>query len=293
MAEQAHPFGLFKLEDAGQSLPETSGQPNQLSRQKRPREEQTFVEYGIYKFPPKKRSALDLENKKFQQTAKGPAELKTREICRVIYPLNASGSKQIIIAMDPDDNFFPVITIGKPGWSGYQLSVETFECLVKNVQFISDYFNNPSEEYTTLQLSASDLVTFRKNWGKHLICISNVLDSSLQVTIAKSTWDCLVDILPLLTDVMNMYQRWQSDAFYLFVALAKRLKQCLPSTTVMNLPIIEDKISFQNTLRGIDFYSLDYEGQHDTMLNLQRLFREMQYFCAEYLASYIPCLDNE
>jgi hypothetical protein len=35
------------------------------------------------------------------------AELKTREICRVIYPLNTSGSKQFIISMDFNADFFP------------------------------------------------------------------------------------------------------------------------------------------------------------------------------------------
>jgi hypothetical protein len=238
---------------------------------------------------------VDYEHKTDRRGIKDVAELKTREVCRVIYPLNASGSKPIIIALEPNDDFYPIITIGKPGWSGYQFTFETFGCLVKNVEFINDYFNNPTEEFSSIQLSSADMVSFRKNWGKHLICISNVLDPALQVTIAKSTWDCLVDILPLLMDVLNMYKRWQSDAFYLFVALAKRLKQCLPSTVVMNLPIVEekDKILFQNALRGIDFYSIPYEGQQDSMVNLQKLFREMQYFCSEYLASYIPCLEDD
>jgi hypothetical protein len=270
---------------------------------KRLREDEAMDECGIYKDPsmykrfkknemPSVKEGCHIRNG-VPRGVNDLAEIKTREICRVIYPLNTSGSKQIIIAMDPNDDFFPVVTIGKPGWSGYQISLDAFGNLVKNVQFINDYFNNPSDNYASLQLSASDMVTFRKNWGKYLICISNVLDSSLQVTIAKSTWDGLVEILPLLTDVVNMYQRWQGEAMLMFIALAKRLRKCLPSTTVMNLPIVDDMVSFKNTLRGIDYYSVPYDGQLNSMLNLQKLFREMQYFCAEYFASYIPCLEED
>jgi hypothetical protein len=270
---------------------------------KRVAEEEAMDECGIYKDPSmykrfkKNEKPMDADDCHIRngvpRGVNDLAQLKTREICRVIYPLNSSGSKQVIISMDPNDDFFPMITIGKPGWSGYQISVEAFRNLVKNVPFINDYFNNPTDHCPSLQLSASDVVTFRRNWGKHLICVSNILDTTVQVTIAKSTWDGLVDLLPLLTDVVDMYQRWQGNAMLMFIAIAKRLRKCLPSTTVMNLPIVDDTVAFKNTLRGIDYYSVPYEGQLDTMMNLQLLFREMQYFCAEYFASYIPCLEED
>jgi hypothetical protein len=89
------------------------------------------------------------------------AELKTREICRVIYPLNYCGSKQIIIAMDPSEDFNHVVTISKTGWSGYRLGSEALDVL--NVTYINEFFNQSSEFYDPLHLSAVDSIEFQKS----------------------------------------------------------------------------------------------------------------------------------
>jgi hypothetical protein len=218
------------------------------------------------------------------------AELKTCEIHRVIYPLNPSGSKQVIVSMDPDEDFLPIVTIGKPGWSGYRLSMECFHILVQNIQYINTYFDNPTDNYGPLHLSATETVEFRKNWGKHMIYIINKLDNTIKLCMAKPTWNGLVDVMPLLIHILGIYERHQNDAMQVFIGMATRLKQCLSPSTVSALPIVEDLKFFKDTLKHISFDSINYMGNKETTLNLETLFLEIRTFCSEHLASYIPYL---
>jgi hypothetical protein len=168
--------------------------------------------------------------------------------------------------------------------------LETFKVLASHVNIINSYFANPTIEHyrTPLQLSATDSIEFRKNWGKNLLCITNVLDSNGRVSIAKTSWDGLVNLFPLLIYVGDMYQRWQEDAFQLFTGIAKQLKLCLPVNVVEKLPLVDDMYSFKEVLKQINFENIKYEGSRDSMLNLRTTFLEIQSFCAEQLAAYIP-----
>lgn len=215
-------------------------------------------------------------------------ELKTREICRVIYPLNNCGSKQIIIAMDPSEEFMPVVTIGKTGWSGYRLGSEALDVLTQNLDYINDFFTQSSEFYAPLHLSAVDSVEFRKSWGKHMICFTNKLDSQSKVCLAQSTWGGFLEVLPLLHQVNQMYKSWQSEASAVFVAICKYMKTCLPPATLEQLPIVEEPTKFRAILKSIAFENITYEGNTNTMLDLQKCFLEIRTFCQEHIASYIP-----
>lgn len=216
------------------------------------------------------------------------AELKTREICRVIYPLNKCGSKQVIIAMDPAEDFHPVVTIGKAGWSGFRLDSEALDILMQNLDYINDFFNTPSVFASPLHLNAVDSIEFRRNWGKQILCFSNKMDTQFKVCIGKPTWEGFLEILPLLHQVKCMYKRWQSDALAVFIGICKYMKNCLPAAVIEKLPIVEDSLTFNNVLRRCSYENITFEGNPDTLLDLKKCFLEIRIFCQEHIASYIP-----
>lgn len=217
-----------------------------------------------------------------------PSELKTREILRVIYPLNNSGSKQIIISLDPTSDFSPIITIGRPGWSGYQLTPETFKVLCEYAEYIDDYFAHPALQRQYVPISSCDKVEFRKSWGKDLIAITNTLDCDVKVTIAKTTWEGLKRLFPLVKHTLDLYDQWQVDAMLVFMAFAKHLKDNLPQDVFPPGTIVQNSVNFQTVCDRTSLSDLQFDHVFKTNLDMERCFREIQVFCADHLASYLP-----
>lgn len=245
-----------------------------------------FIPYGSSGSHPLQTSKPEYKQSLVKDS--GLAQLKTREICRVIYPLNNSGSKQVIVGLDPAADFQPVITLGKPGWSGFRMSLESFTELSTVIPYINDYFKNPSEQLPSIHLSAIDDIEFRRGWGRPVICITNKIDGSVKVSLAQTSWEGLVKLMPLLALVTSNFTASQADALAVFVGLSQRLKACLPDPVLEALPIIDNEKMFHDILESITWDSISYTSRPDTTLNLELCFLELKAFCVEHLASYIP-----
>ncbi|KAF4529788.1 hypothetical protein B566_EDAN018056, partial [Ephemera danica] len=185
------------------------------------------------------------------------------------------------IALNPCEDFHPIITIGKPGWSGYQLSPDSYRELMKYSSLIwDDWFNDDDRKVKnappTLTLSAVDNLSFRESYDKKIIAISNTLDCTQQVCIAKSTWEGLVAIDVLIHELLNVYERMQPEAMNLFVAMATRYKEIINPDDLQKLPIVENSASFKNILNNfVQIQDIKIAGEV-TVLNVPIVFREMQ-----------------
>ncbi|KAF4526694.1 hypothetical protein B566_EDAN010124, partial [Ephemera danica] len=164
-------------------------------------------------------------------------ELKSREILRISYPLNRSGSKQITIGLDPALDFSPVITIGRAGWSGIRMAVETFSVLCSYGNPLLGYFDDTAAKKDPLLLSAQEMLEFRKNWGKNLIVVASNIDNAEHVTLAKTSWEGFVKIIPLLQHMVQKYESYQADAMEIYQALVKAVKPQLTADFLMSNPV--------------------------------------------------------
>ena len=216
------------------------------------------------------------------------AELKNREILRISYPLNRSGSKQITIGLDPALDFTPVITIGRAGWSGIRMSVETFSVLCSYGNPLLGYFDDTSAKKDPLLLSAQEILEFRKNWGKNLIVVASNIDNAEHVTLAKTSWEGFVKIIPLLQHMVQKYESYQADAMEIYQALVKAVKPQLTADFLMSNPVVQNTPYFKDIVHNTRFDRLSPERQLSTSIDAQQVFHELKYFCCDDIAAYVP-----
>lgn len=221
------------------------------------------------------------------------AEKQTSEIFRVIFPINKCGSKQIILALDPSLDFQPVITVGKPGWSGVRLTLDAWLTLRGMADNISKFFNGELDAslYTNsiVQLGSTEKISFKHNWGKNLLQISEGQehDSLINnVTIAKTTWDGLLNILPCINHELVNLEMWQPILLELFVTYVKKIKQCFPQDMFGSDSQLHQN-DYEAIVKQITLDSLDFTQASDTNMDIQKAFNELQAFCRSEMANYL------
>jgi hypothetical protein len=222
-----------------------------------------------------------------ETSAQPISELKTREILRVTYPLNRSGSKQVIVGLDPTLDFTPVITIGRAGWSGFRMSQEAFSVLCSYTSLIQKFFEEESGKYGSILLGAQEVLEFRRSWGRNLIIIASNTDPSEKVTMAKSTFDGFVKVIPLINYVTTKYLSYQSDAMSFFASLCKTVKSHLSPDFLMSAPVVQNTHEFMHVLRDVSIHSVE-SGTTESTIDIHQLFYELVAYCSEDIAAYIP-----
>jgi hypothetical protein len=180
------------------------------------------------------------QKQKVAETSAQPiSQLKSREILCVTYPLNRSGSKQVIVGLDPTLDFTPVITIGRAGWSGFRISQEEFSVLCSYTSIIQKFLEEESGKYGSILLGAQEVLEFRRSWGRNLIVIASNTNSSKKVTMAKATFDGFVKVIPLINYVTTKYMSYQSDAMSPFASLCKTVKSHFSPDFLMSAPVLQ------------------------------------------------------
>ncbi|KAF4522359.1 hypothetical protein B566_EDAN011080, partial [Ephemera danica] len=209
-----------------------------------------------------------------QEQQKSFAELKSREILRVSFPLNRSSSKQIAIALDPGLDFTPVITIGRAGWSGIRMTAETFNVLCSYGIPLLGYFEDQGQRKDPILLSSQEMLEFHKNWGKNIIAIASNLDSSEKVTLAKTSWEGFVKIIPLMQHMIQKYESWQTDAMEIYQALVKSIKSQLSPDELMSNPVMQNTPHFKDIVYNTHFESLSHDPLHSN-IDVHQVFYEL------------------
>jgi hypothetical protein len=215
------------------------------------------------------------------------AELKTTEIYRVVYPLSFNESKQVIVSMDPTNDFEAIITLGSPGWSGYRLSLNAFKVLLKNINYINAYFINPTDNYTTLHLSGTDVVGFCKNSGETFIFFCKKFDIRDRLCLGKSSWDRLVDLGPLVSHIADIYESWKVNVMDVFDCILTALEMSLLCSRDNIFKVLMDPETVIETLKSLKWGDIEYVGRGNMSLDSEKCFLELRTFCVEHISSLI------
>jgi hypothetical protein len=144
------------------------------------------------------------------------------------------------VGLDPTLDFTPVITIGRAGWYGFRMSQEAFSVLCSYTSIIQKFLEEESVKYGSILLGAQEVLEFRRSWGRNLIVTASNTDSSEKVTMAKSTIDGFVKVIPLINYVTTKYMSYQSDAMSLFASLYKTVISHLSPDFLMSAPVVQN-----------------------------------------------------
>lgn len=138
-----------------------------------------------------------------KQNSKFDTSDRTNQVLRHIYPINNSGSKQIIIGSDPEADFKAVIAIRKPGFKGVILSHEGSAKLLTEIQAIrAAFFDSPT---TIFELGPGEKIEFGTFMSHKSIFIKKDLGDSKYANIILNaiTFLYLMDISDLLKYVFD------------------------------------------------------------------------------------------
>jgi hypothetical protein len=133
---------------------------------------------------------------------------RTKQIMRHIYPINNSGSKQIVIGCDPQADFRPAITIRKPGYRGVVLSHEGSKMLLDEIQVLYAYCNGDSDDkdLKQLELNQGETVDFGYSMQKKAIFIKKDLGDSqhANMILTGSTLMFIADLFDLILYIFDL-----------------------------------------------------------------------------------------
>ena len=168
------------------------------------------------------------------------------------------------------------------------MSVETFSVLCSNGNPLLAYFDDTVSKKDPLLLSAQEMLEFRKNWGKNLIVVASNLDSAEKVTLAKTSWEGFVKIIPLLQHLVQKYESYQTDALEIYQALVKAVKSQLAPDFLMSNPVVQNTPYFKDIVNNTRFESLFPQKQLSTNIDVHHVFYELKYYCCDDIAAYVP-----
>jgi hypothetical protein len=133
---------------------------------------------------------------------------RTKQIMRHVYPINNSGSKQLVIGVDPQADFKPVITIRKPGFRGVVLSHEGSLMFLNELQTLYGYCTSDSTErdLKPLELNSGECVEFGYSMDKKAIFIKKDLGDSqyANIILTGSTLLFIADLYDLLQYIFDV-----------------------------------------------------------------------------------------
>jgi DNA-binding protein Fis len=207
---------------------------------------------------------------------------RSRDIMRSFYPINQSGSKQAIVAMDPAFEFFPTVTIAKTGQAGVKLPHYAFKTLCDSALYITDYFTDHHDGVDVVNLAPEVIASFEQQYGEKVVTFCNNVQTNgaESVTLNELSWQRFVGLLELLKHNFMEQESWTFDAQQLYEALKEYCKSYFTgqSENHTNMKQLGD------FLATLALEELIYVPREECRMDIQRAFLEMKYFCKFDLA---------
>jgi hypothetical protein len=193
---------------------------------------------------------------------------RTKQIMRHVYPINNSGSKQLIIGVDPQDGFKPVITIRKPGFRGVVLSHEGSKMFLNELQALYGYCTSDSTErdLKPLELNSGESVEFGYSMEKKAIFIKKDLGDSqyANIILTGSTLLFIADLYDLLQYIFDVLLFNSDEIKQVYNMMLAKL-QLQPSTKKHLIKTLSPgDINFTTENQSIDY---------------SRVFLELRKYC--------------
>jgi hypothetical protein len=203
------------------------------------------------------------QNKKSFETSD-----RTKQIMRHIYPINNSGSKQLVIGCDPQADFQPIITIRKPGYRGVVLSHEASKALLDEFEELYLYCNDDStdKDRKSLELTQVETVDFGYSMQKKAIFIKKDLGDSQHASIilSGSTLMFIADLFDLIKYIFDLLRFNSSEIKNLY--------------DMMHAELQRDPANKKQLLKTLDPNDTNFNPLNRT-IDYARVFLELRKYC--------------
>jgi hypothetical protein len=234
------------------------------------RGQQRYVPFKRSTGPPKQNySTMNNQEKKYHETFD-----KTREILRYVWPLNKTGSKQLILGADPSNGCIPTLTIRKPGYSGTKLTGEALTKFLDNIDNITYYFEGGDHNGKTLSLSKDKFIKFGVHYKDRAVFLEskNENEETFSIVLNSFTWNFLKSIKGLIIYCHQQLLSYVPELQRMFAALQNTLAETYDLSAPLDAAEVE---SYLSEISGDEF-----ELTPDLTLNMDyiRAFYEMKRF---------------
>jgi hypothetical protein len=199
---------------------------------------------------------------------------KSRYILRYSWPINRSGTKEIVLGADPDFEFKPTITFRKPGFPGVRLSPEGSLTFLAKKHILANYFNGNIAECEKIMLSEKEEVQGTVVYGKKAITIRITLGEQTYCFIMnQQTWNFYESLSPLVEGYVGQY----ATHYKVFGKFIERFKKMLHEATggKMDAAHIRPLLDAMT----IDDFEFQEELGMDIVADYIRTFYELKQFC--------------
>lgn len=192
---------------------------------------------------------------------------RTKQLLRSVYPINQSGSKQIVIGADPDADFKPVISIRKPGYKGVILSPGATSKFITGLEEFLHYCVAEDSGVKSVQLSEKEMLEFDIFQNKKALYIRKDLGDGKVATIilTGATLFFLGEIYELLK--------------HAFDSLDCNVGEIKGMFDAMKAKVMEGSDRRQEKIKVMKPVDIVFAPAADTNLDYFRLFLELKKFC--------------
>lgn len=198
---------------------------------------------------------------------------RTKQLLRSVYPINQSGSKQIVIGADPDADFKPVISIRKPGYKGVILSPGASSKFIAGLEEFLYYCVVEESGVKSVQLSEKEMLEFDVFQNKKALYIRKDLGDGKVATIilTGATLFFLGEIYELLK--------------HAFDTLDCNVGEIKGMFDTMKVKVMECSDRRQEKIKGLKPVDIAFTPATESNLDYFRLFLEMKKFCEHELTA--------
>jgi hypothetical protein len=180
-----------------------------------------------------------------------------QNIMRYVYPINNSGSKQLVLGCNPQVDFRPTITLRKPGYKGIDLSHEGSAKLIAQIQTIQEYFANDfnDNDLQPIELQPGELIEFGYFAGKKAIFVKKQEDDSKVgcMILTGNSVHFMADIYDLLKYIFEELTVNSIEIKRLYDALVVKLNQQPDIKKDLIRTLGPDEITFNSANCSLDY----------------------------------------
>lgn len=202
---------------------------------------------------------------------------KTREILRLVVPINKSGSKQLVLGADPSTGFQPSLTLKKPGFPGIKLNGSALEKFIACFKEIDEYFKSGGMQNMELVLSKDRSIKFGHHYKDKAVFLKmaggETNEDGYSIVLNSFTWPFLMSMHSLVNYTYQSMKTYAPELLKIF----NTLKTHLASKVNMKGAINPEEV--ENVLNALEGNEIEIIADPDLSMDYVRAFYEMKRFC--------------
>jgi hypothetical protein len=155
-------------------------------------------------------------------------------IYRAVFPCNNASSKQLMLALDPQKEFAPCITLCKPGTCGVKMNEKIFLNLLQVDTELTNFFNGASypadltlgtfnDGHTQAKIQLGNrhhiVLYVTKNNIKLAALVNTAYETRREVVFTDVTWRAIMKLAVLVKHLLGKYKSYKDAALEIFRGL--------------------------------------------------------------------------